>query len=178
MKVLMPLAPGFEEIEALTVVDIFRRAGMEILLAGTNEGPVTGRNNITVIPDVLLNDVINDDYDMIILPGGPGTESLNQNQLLLAKIRSMNSENKYIAAICAAPKVLKTTGIIHNRTITSHPGVKNELSGSNYVEERVVVDGRIITSRGAGTTLEFALKLVEQLLGKVQADKIAEAIVA
>ena len=174
----MPLAPGFEEIEALTVVDIFRRAGIEILMAATTEGPVTGRNNITVIPDALLNNVINDDYDMIVVPGGPGTAELNQNSRIIAKIQQMNSSDKYIAAICAAPKVLKTAGIIANKTVTSYPSTQHELGGSHYVEDRVVIDGKIITSRGAGTSLEFALKLVEELLGKEMADQLAESIVA
>ena len=178
MKVLMPLANGFEEIEALTVVDIFRRAGIEITMAATMEGPVRGRNNITVLPDALLNNVIDNNFDMIVVPGGPGTDELVQNSALIAKIREMNSAGSYIAAICAAPRVLKTAGIITGKTITSYPSTRPELDSANYVEDRVAVDDKMITSRGAGTSLEFALKLVEELLGKAKADQIAKSIVA
>ena len=178
-RILMPICDGFEEIEALTVVDILRRAGLEIIIAGTVDGLITGRNKIKIEPDELLDEVINESFDMIYIPGGPGTNTLAKDQRILSKIREMHSEDKLIAAICAAPKVLHVAGILGGKIVTSFPAVKNDLKDIRaYSEDRVVIDGNLITSRGAGTSLEFALKLVEILLNKEKSTGIANDILA
>ena len=171
-RILIPLAPGFEEIEALAVVDILRRAGAEVLLAGTVDGPIQGRNKIKILADTSLDSVKEQDFDMIVLPGGAvGTENLKKDPRIKDIVERLYKKGRLITAICAAPKVLSAIGITAGRTITSHPTVRTKLQREKLSEERVVVDDNIITSQGPGTAIEFAFKLVEILLGK---DKVAE----
>ncbi|MFQ5443816.1 MAG: DJ-1 family glyoxalase III [Nitrospinales bacterium] len=178
-KVLVTLAPGFEEIETITVIDILRRAGARVTVAGTEEGAHQGSRGVSIIPDALLERVKDDDFDLIVLPGGqPGTDNLNKNSTVKAILKKMDQDHKRIGAICAAPMILNSAGLLKNRTVTSHPSVKDALSGLNYSEERVVVDGNIITSRSPGTALEFALKLVELLFGEEMRDKVNKGVLA
>lgn len=171
-RVLIPLAPGFEEIEALTVVDILRRAGAGVVIAGTVEGQIKGRNGIKVVPDTTLDSALKDNYDMIVLPGGKaGTENLKKDKRVERIVKEMHSEGLLVTAICAAPTVLSKAGVTKGYTITSHPGVRGELKGESISEERVVKDRNIVTSQGPGTALEFAFKLVEVLFGP---DKVVE----
>ena len=171
-RILIPLAPGFEEIEALAVVDILRRAGVEVLLAGTVDGPIEGRNRIKVLADTPLDSVKEQDFDMIVLPGGAmGTENLKNDTRVKEIVERLYKKGKFITAICAAPTVLSAIGITAGRTVTSHPTVRTKLDKEKISEERVVVDGNIITSQGPGTAIEFAFKLVEVLFGK---DKVAD----
>ena len=171
-RILIPLAPGFEEIEALAVVDILRRAGVEVLLAGTVDGPIEGRNRIKVLADTSLDSVKEQDFDMIVLPGGAmGTENLKNDTRVKEIVERLYKKGKFITAICAAPTVLSAIGITAGRTVTSHPTVRTKLDKEKISEERVVVDGNIITSQGPGTAIEFAFKLVEVLFGK---DKVAD----
>ena len=171
-RVLIPLAPGFEEIEALAVVDILRRAGAEVITAGTVENPIEGRNRIRVLADAFLDSVKNQDFDMIVLPGGAvGTENLKNDARVKEIVERLHKKGKLVTAICAAPTVLSAIGITAGRTITSHPTVRTKLQREKLSEERVVVDGNIITSQGPGTAIEFAFKLVEILFGK---DKVVE----
>lgn len=177
-KVLVPLAPGFEEIEALTVVDILRRAGAEVTVAGTVEGPVEGRSHIKVIPDSLMDSVSGNDFDMIVLPGGAvGADNLNKDVRVRKAVEELYNKGKKVAAICAAPKVLSAIGLTENRTVTSHPSVRSEVRG-RITEERVVVDGNIITSQGPGTAMEFAFKLVETLFGPEKAKEVNSTVFA
>lgn len=163
MKTAVLLADGFEEIEALTVVDIMRRANVQCDMIAIKDINVTGAHNIGVKADKVIDNDIKD-YDLIVLPGGmPGATNLQQDMKVLDTVRYFNENNKYVAAICAAPIVLASVGIIENRNITSYPGFEDQLSGCNYKEDRVVVDGNIITSRGPATAMEFAYKLLEQL---------------
>lgn len=166
-KVAVLLANGFEEIEALTVVDVLRRAQIQCDMISLNTEIVAGAHNIEVKSDKKFNEDIKE-YDMIVLPGGlPGAENLAQNEKVLEVIREFNSdENKYIAAVCASPAmVLSKAGIEENRYITSYPDDEYEkmLEKANYVEELVVVDNNLITSRGPATTMLFAYKLVDIL---------------
>ena len=178
-KVLVALAPGFEEIETITVVDILRRAGGRVVLAATEEGPIEGSRGVSVLPDTLIDQVDDKDYDLVVLPGGqPGTTNLHSNPKVKAIIQNMHQSGKQIAAICAAPIVLHSAGILKNKVATSHPSVKDQLQGIDYSEERVVVDGNIVTSRSPGTALEFALKLVEILFGRDRMDTVNQGVMA
>lgn len=177
--VLVPLAPGFEEIETITVVDILRRAGARVTLAGTEEGPMKGSRGIQVLPDEQLDDVLEKDFDLLVLPGGqPGTDNLKKDARINQLLKKMDGLNKYIAAICAAPVILKNAGILQNRCVTSHPSVQKDLQGINYKEDRVVVDGNIVTSKSPGTAMEFSLKLVEILFGRERRDVVNQGVLA
>jgi len=178
-KVLVALAPGFEEIETVTVVDILRRAGARVVLAGTEEGLIEGSRGIKIMADAHVNQIDHADFDLIVLPGGqPGTANLQKNAKVLALLKNMHQAQKQIAAICAAPMVLQTAGILKGCKVTSHPSVKENLSGIDYSENRVVADGTIITSRSPGTALEFALKLVEILFGEDRMEAVNAGVLA
>ncbi len=178
-RVLMPLAPGFEEVEALTVVDILRRAGAEVVMAGTVAGTITGRNGIRVEPDALLDDSTAEDYDLVVLPGGAeGTENLKRDKRVLELVRDYNARNKDIGAICAAPTVLAEAGILDGRRVTSHPGARDKLGRAVVSDDRVVVDGNIVTSQGPGTAAEFGLMLTEMLYGAAKAFEVNKGFLA
>lgn len=168
-KIAVILANGFEEIEALTVVDVTRRAGFECDMVSISEEYVTGAHNIIVKADKLYSNNINN-YDMIVFPGGlPGAENLAKDERVIKAVKEFNdNENKYIAAICASPAmILSAAGIEKDRFITAYPGedFENMLEEANYVEELVVVDKNLITSRGPATSLLFAYKIID-ILGK------------
>jgi 4-methyl-5(b-hydroxyethyl)-thiazole monophosphate biosynthesis len=178
-KVLVPLAPGFEEIEAITVIDILRRAGIEVTVAGTVKGEIEGRNKIKVMPDGLLDTVGGRQFDMIVLPGGSaGTEHLKKDPRVKQILLELAARGGYITAICAAPTVLSAAGLLKGKKITSHPSVRPDLSETDYSEERVVTDGTIITSRSPGTAMEFAMKLVEVLSGRAKAVEVGRSVLA
>ncbi len=181
-KILMPLAPGFEEIEALAVVDVLRRAGAEVVMAGTVEGPIKGRNEIRVLADKTLDEVLKDgieDFDMIILPGGAeGTRRLKEDARIGDALGEFREETKKIAAICAAPTVLAAAGLTEGKVITSHPSVREELRAEKLSEKRVVIDGDIITSQGPGTALEFAFSLVAILFGEEKVQEVNSGVLA
>ena len=167
-SVLVPLADGFEEIEAVTVIDLLRRADIEVVVAGLGSGPVTGSHGITVQTDTTLAEALERDYDMVVLPGGlPGADHLEADQRLRELLVEMARSERFTAAICAAPKVLAAAGLLENRTATSFPGFLSPLSipGLTVSDAPVVIDGKIITSRGPGTAMDFALTLIETLGG-------------
>lgn len=177
-KVLVPLAPGFEEIEALTVVDILRRAGAEVTTAGTIPGPIEGRSAVRVLPDTVMENAAAD-YDLIVLPGGAvGAENLKKNELVRAALEKAAQKGKLLGAICAAPTVLSAAGVSRGRVVTSHPSVRGLLTEVTLSEERVVVDGNVITSQGPGTAMEFAFTLVETLFGKSKAAEVNKGVLA
>jgi len=178
-KILVPLAPGFEEIETVTVVDILRRAGGRVVMAATGEGPVKGSRGIYVVPDQQLENIDDSDFDLVVLPGGqPGTDNLDSDPRIKSILKSMYENEKWVAAICAAPLVLQSAGIMTGKSVTSHPSVKDRLKEVKYSEERVVVDGRVITSRSPGTALEFALALVGLLFGPERVDSVNSGVMA
>jgi protein deglycase len=177
--VLVPIAPGFEEIETLTVVNILRRAGARVTLAGTEEGLLKGSRGILVLPDDSLNNIMKKDFDLIVLPGGQlGTDNLRKDFRVTQLLKKMDGLSKNIAAICAAPLVLMDAGILRNRYITSHPSVQNDLQGISYKDDRVVVDRHIVTSKSPGTAMEFSFKLVEILFGQERRDAINKGVLA
>lgn len=173
-KVLIPLAQGCEEIEAATVIDILRRAEVEVIVAGLTAGPVKCSRGTVIVPDVALDDVMEDTFDMMVLPGGmPGAEHLKNDRRVIALLQKMANSGRHVAAICAAPMVLHAAGLLHNKAATSFPGVLDSLPGSHtYSTQPVVVDGKIVTSRGPGTAMDFALTLLEMLAGPEQRRKV------
>ena len=178
-RVLMPLAPGFEEIEALAVVDILRRAGAEVVIAGTVEGVIEGRNGIRVVPDRVLEGEAGSGFDMVVLPGGAkGTENLKKDARVSNIVEEFSAARKFVTAICAAPTVLSAIGVTAGRNVTSHPGVRGELAAENVFDDRVVVDENIITSQGPGTALEFAFTLVEALWGPEKVEEVNKGVLA
>ena len=178
-RVLIPLAPGFEEVEALTVVDILRRAGAEVTLAGTVPGAITGGNKIAVLADTGLDNAFEADYDMIVLPGGAvGTENLKKDARVKKAVERLNQKGRFVTAICAAPTVLSAFGVSKGKTITSHPSVRTEFKTEKLTEDRVVTDGNIITSQGPGTAMEFAFRLVEALFGPEKVTEVNKGVLA
>lgn len=173
-RVLVPLAEGFEEIEAISVIDILRRAEIEVLTAGLKEGLAEGSHKVKVLPDTTLEKVDGHDFDALVLPGGaPGFINLGNDQRILDMAREMNRAGKCVAAICAAPSVLIKAGVLQGRRATVSPSGKAQVqSCADFSEDRVVVDKNLITSRAPGTALEFALKLVEQLAGREKMEQV------
>ncbi len=166
-RVLVPLAEGFEELEAVTIVDILRRAGVEVVVASLGESPVTGSHGIRVAADTPLAALLEQDFDMIALPGGmPGAEHLKKDARIADLARRLHAQGRPVAAICAAPMALAAAGLLDGRRATSFPGFLDEARNTTVMNEAVVVDAGIITSRGPGTALDFALQLVETLEGE------------
>ncbi len=179
-RILVPLAPGFEDLEATTIVDILRRADVEVVTAGLTPGLVQGSRGLRVQPDATLDDVLDQDFDMIALPGGlPGSEHLKNDPRVQALLKRLAGEGRYTAAICAAPMALAAAGLLDGRRVTSYPGVVDKMSlpGTVYVSQPVVVDGKVVTSRGPGTALDFALALAELLVGKAVRNQVEAALV-
>ena len=168
MRVLIPLANGFEEIEAINVIDILRRADVEVVTAGLKEGLVEGSHKVLVLPDTSLDNIDFRDFDGLVLPGGaPGFVNLGNDERILKMAKEMDRAGKYVAAICAAPSVLIKAGVLQGRKATVSPSGKAQVAAcAEFSEDRVVVDKNLITSRSPGTALEFALKLVEVLMGQ------------
>ena len=172
-KVYVFLATGFEEIEALTPVDILRRGGVDVnLVSITGNEIVTGARGINVKADVLFEDLDKDAADMLVLPGGmPGTTNLMAYEPLMELVKTYNSKGKYVTAICAAPTIFGKIGLLSGKKATCYPGMEGDLTGADVKYESVVVDGNIVTSRGMGTALDFALKLLEINTGSVEEAK-------
>ncbi|MGN0204815.1 MAG: DJ-1 family glyoxalase III [Coprococcus sp.] len=172
-------ADGLEEIEGLTVVDLFRRADIAIdIVSVTDEKTVAGAHNITIQADKILSELDFDAVDMLILPGGmPGTLNLGACEPLCRQLKLFNEQGKYVAAICAAPSVLGQLGILEGRAATCYPGFEKKLTGAITHENPVVVDGNIITSRGMGTAIEFAAELIALLKDRETAEKIKKSII-
>lgn len=177
-KVLLPLANGFEEIEALAVVDVLRRADIEVIIAGLLPGPVTGSRNVTLLPDTTIDTVTVAGFDMIVLPGGqPATDNLNKAPRIHRLLQEFHRSGKLIGAICDAPIVLADAGLLSGKRVTSHPSASNRLEGAIYEDRPVVSDGTIITSQGAGTAISFALELVTRLSGMQAAEAVSKEMI-
>lgn len=176
-KVLVLLADGFEEVETMSIVDVLRRAEIETVLAGLHRMPILGSRGVKVVPDALLDSIQSDDFDMLVLPGGqPGTDNLNADPRVQELLKQFMNKRKNIAAICAAPLVLANAGILDGKHVTSYPSYKDRLGHVYYEEKNVVLDGNILTSRGPGTALHFALAIVERLVNKEKAERIRQAM--
>lgn len=172
---------GYEEIEALTVVDLLRRAGIEaVCVSIDNSKSVTGSHNITVEMDAGIDDIDFNLFDILICPGGmPGTKNLEACERLVKYIRICYENGKYIAAICAAPSIFAHMGLLQGRRACIYPGMEKELydNGAGLSRGKVEKSGTIITSRGMGTAIPFALEIVAALLDRETADKLGESIV-
>src|SRR5699024_473464 len=178
-KVYIFLADGFEDIEGLTVVDLMRRAGIDIeTVSIKNSREITTSHNITMYTDRTFEGTDFSDADMLVLPGGmPGTKYLGEYAPLTELLTEFYGKGGKVAAICAAPIVFAGLGFLKNRKATSYPSFMDKLDGAEVLEDKVVVDGNVTTSRGLGTAIPFALSLIEQLMGRAKAEEIAESIV-
>ncbi len=172
-KVLVPLAQGCEEIEAVTIIDILRRAGVEVVTAGLDAQPVRASRGTVLIPDSVLDAALKQTYDMVVLPGGqPGSNNLKTDARIIQLLQDMAHQGKYVAAICAAPSVLAASGILDGKRATSFPGALDAFPQVQQQRGALVEDGKLITSRGPGTAMDFALTLVERLVGKAKRDEV------
>jgi 4-methyl-5(b-hydroxyethyl)-thiazole monophosphate biosynthesis len=178
-KAAVFFATGYEEIEALTVVDLLRRAGIDtVCVAIDNEKSVTGSHKISVAMDAGIEDLDFDGFDVLVCPGGmPGTLNLEACTTLTDNIRKFDDEGKLIAAICAAPSIFGHLGLLTGRDACIYPGMEGELTGANVVYDKVARAGNVITSRGMGTAIPFGLEIVAALTDKETADKLGKAVV-
>ncbi len=173
------LADGFEEIEAITVIDVLRRGGITVeTISITKERTVMGAHGVPVIADGSLSNVHVDRADMIVLPGGmPGTKHLGESETLKGIIEEMIEADKYVSAICAAPSVLGQMGLLKGKNATCYPGFEKELNGANHLTDEVVQDGKITTSRGPGTAMDFAYHLVDILKGQLESNTLKRGMI-
>jgi len=166
-SVLVLFAAGSEELETITIVNILRRAGISVTLAGLEAGALRGSRGIVLVPDTTLDDALQHSYDMVVLPGGqPGTDSLKADERVAGLVRQLAQQGKYVTAICAAPSVLASAGLLDGKQATGFPGTLDAFPLVMKRSSAVVEDGMLITSRGPGTAMDFALTLVERLAGK------------
>ncbi len=173
---LILLVNGFEEIEAISPIDLLRRAGVTCTVASIEDSTlVTGRDGITLQADILLNSILEQNFDALILPGGPGHERMRKDKRVIDLVKKHVAQGRITGAICAAPTILYEAGTLEDKKYTSHPSVMDELADA-ITDQAVVIDGEIITSRGAGTATAFALALVSRLTGSDKAKEIADSI--
>ncbi len=175
IRVLVPLAEGFEELEAVTIVDLLRRAQFEVVAAGLTGKQVTGSRDTIIVPDNVLEAVLEDEFDMIVLPGGlPGSDNLDKDPRIHRLLHKIAGAGKFVAAICAAPKVLANAGLLDGRRATAFPGILEQIAVPEIrlCSDAVVRDGNVITSRGPGTAMDFALELIEVLAGKERREAV------
>lgn len=177
-KVLVPLADGCEELEAVTIIDLLRRAGIAVTTAGLKPGIVKASRGVQLVPDVTLDVALQDRYDMVVLPGGmPGATHLKDDPRVIRLLQQMAADGRYTAAICAAPMVLAEAGVLAGKRATSYPGFLDGLPGVMVRAEAVVKDGTVVTSRGPGTAMDFALALIEALAGHAKRDEVEAGLV-
>lgn len=178
-KVLLFLADGFEEVEAFTVVDYLRRMGVEVnTVSITEDERVKGAHNIVVIADKLISQIKDiDQFDGVVVPGGiPGATNLRDDERVIHIVKSADEKKKLVAAICAGPIVLERAGIIRGKKVTSYPGFEDELKDVEYIEDNVVKDENIITSRGPALAVDFAIEIIRYLLGEEKVKELKEGI--
>jgi 4-methyl-5(b-hydroxyethyl)-thiazole monophosphate biosynthesis len=176
--VLVPLAQGSEDLEAITVLNILRRAGIEAVSASLDGHPIRGSRGTMLIPDMSLDEALKRDFDMIVLPGGqPGTNNLKADMRIIKLVQHMAAKDLFVCAICAAPLVLATAGVLDGKRATSFPGSLDAFPKVSRQPLAVVEDGKFITSRGPGTAMDFALTLVERLAGKAKRTEVEAGLV-
>jgi len=175
MRIMIPFADGFEDIEAFTIVDILRRAGISVDMVGIMGSVIKSSNGVRVMTDKKLTDVNADEYDGIVLPGGSAYEIFGRTKPLLDMLKRLNSQGKLIGAICASPSVLAKAGVLEGKRATIFPGMEREIPYPRA--EKVVIDGNVITSQAPGTAMEFALRIVEVLVGRERAYQIRKQLV-
>jgi len=178
-KVLVPIAEGCEELEAITVIDLLRRAGIEVITAGLEAGPVKASRGVVLVPDMTLDESLSQEYDMVVLPGGgPGADRLDADMRIRELLVNMANSEKFTAAICAAPKVLKSAGLLEGKAVTCYPGVMESSDTPGLdTDQPVVQDGKVVTSRGPGTAIDFSLTLIENLTDTNTRDEVEAGLV-
>lgn len=179
-RVLVPLAQGCEELEAITITDLLTRAGIEVITAGLDNKPVKASRGITLLPDTTIDKVSNDTFDMVVLPGGlPGANHLRDDNHVQSILKKQATAKRTVAAICAAPKALAAAGLLEAKTVTCYPGSLNDsgLGNTNIKSSAIEIDGNVITSRGPGTAMDFALTLIELLEGKHKREEVEQQLV-
>lgn len=183
-RVLIPLAPGCEELEAVTLIDLLRRAQIEVVTAGLASGAVKCSRGTVLLPDATLDEALDETlplhhYDMIVLPGGlPGATNLEHDARILALLKKMSAAGKFTAAICAAPKVLAVAGLLDGKHATCYPGTLDaqQFPAIHLETQAVVRDGQVLTSRGPGTAMDFALALIEVLTDRATRDRVESGL--
>ncbi|MGA6927465.1 MAG: DJ-1 family glyoxalase III [Desulfosarcina sp.] len=179
-NVLVPVADGTEELEAVAIIDVLRRAGARVTVASvTGNLKITASRGVVIVADDLIEACVEKTYDLVVLPGGmPGAEGLRDSEALIDILTRQGEKGRLVGAICASPAVvLEHHGLLHGRQATCHPGFADRLPAENHVDSRVVVDGNCVTSQGPGTAVEFALALVERLYGRTKRDEVAGPMV-
>ncbi len=175
---LIPLADGVEEMEAVILIDVLRRAEWKVVSAGLREGAVKASREVRLLPDARWNEVNPEEFDWLILPGGlKGAQKLIADDRVIQALQRHARAGKKIGAVCAAPTVLHAAGLVEGRTITSHPSVKERLGSAKRLDDRVVIDDNLITSQGPGTTFDLALAIVASEEGEEKARRLAEAMI-
>ena len=166
-KVCVPLANGFEEIEAISLIDVMRRGGLEVIVAGVGGDVIYGAHNIRIIPDTKIELVSVDELDLIVLPGGlPGAINLAEDKTTQKLLKEMDEKGKFVGAICAAPYALKTAGVLKDK-YTAYPGWEGNIRNEGYVsDKKVVEDKNVLTSKGPGTAICFGLEIVKKFAGE------------
>ena len=170
---LILFAEGSEELEAVTTINILRRGGITVTVAGLHTGALRGSRGTVLLPDTTLDEALKHNYDMVVLPGGqPGTNNLKADARVLKLVQQMAADDRYVAAICAAPSVLASAGLLDGKRATCYPGTLDAFPKVQQQPAAVVEDGKLITSRGPGTAIDFALTLVERLAGKTKRQEV------
>lgn len=180
IKVLVPLAQGCEELEAVTITDLLVRAGFQVTTAGLDKQPVKASRGMCLLPDTSIDNVLEEMFDLIVLPGGlPGADHLRDDARVQMLLKKHAAGGKYVAAICAAPKALAQAGLLEGKTATGYPGVLSALALHNteVKESALEIDGKVVTSRGPGTAMDFALALIELLAGKAKREAVEKQLV-
>lgn len=178
-RVLVPLAQGCEELEAVTIIDLLRRAEIEVVTASLDEHPITASRGTKIIADTTLDQVLHQEFDMVVLPGGlPGADHLNDDERVHQILKRTVSNNNYVGAICAAPKVLAKAKLLENKKATAYPGVLEELNlkTTEITNSVIQQDENVITSRGPGTAMEFALEIIACLVGSETRDHVEASL--
>ena len=177
-RTLVPLVSGVEEMEAVIVIDMLRRAGWSVTSAAIDNPTVLASRGIQLICDSAWDEIDPNTFNVLVIPGGAeGAQKLSADNRILTTIRLFAKQHKTIAAICAGPLVLQAAGVLKGRKATCHPAVCDQLQEPNLLEDRVVVDGNIITSRGPGTAIEFTLQIIRSIDGDAKANEVAKAMV-
>jgi 4-methyl-5(b-hydroxyethyl)-thiazole monophosphate biosynthesis len=179
-NVLVPLAQGCEELEAVTIIDLLVRAGIGVVTASLDdERVITASRGVQLVAQTTLDAVVDQVFDLVVLPGGlPGADYLQQDERIIKLLQKTAAAGGYVGAICAAPKVLVTAGLLDNRRATSYPGVidRAPAEGMTYLNQAVVIDDKIITSKGPGTAMDFALTLIEKLKGSSVRQQVEQGL--